>query len=351
MSKAYNLVEWWFLEAVIRKMGFDERWIRLVMMCVSLVHYAILINREPCGHITPTRGLRQGDLISPYLFLICAEALSSMVTKGNRDELLSRVPTSKKGPKISHLFFADDNLLFCRTTLAQRSNLSAILQIYEEASGQKMNNNKTSIFFSRNTPVGEKETILEFAGILATSRYEKYLGLPALVGCSRVKAFKSITERVWKRLQDWKLRFLSQAGKEILLKAVIQAIPSYCMSIFLLPKSLCSELNSLMTRFWWGHKEKDRKIAWLSWSKMGVPKDVWSGGCSKFQKSSYDDPDFLWVVEGMLEKCDEEEFQVFVVIVRRLWLRRNDFINEGSFTPLDDILMKARATIQEFHQA
>ena len=74
------------------------------------------------------------------------------------------------------------------------------------------------------------------------------------------------------RLQDWKLRFLSQAGKEILLKAVIQAIPSFCMSVFLLPKSLCVEINFLMTWFWWGHKEKNKKISWMSWSKMGVPK-------------------------------------------------------------------------------
>jgi dipeptide/tripeptide permease len=77
---------------------------------------------------------------------------------------------------------------------------------------------------------------------------------------------------VWKWLQDWKLHFLSQAGKEILLKVVIQAIPSFCMSVFFLPKLLCAWINSLMTRFWWGHKEKDKKISWMSWSKMGVPK-------------------------------------------------------------------------------
>ena len=127
-----------------------------------------------------------------------------------------------------------------------------------------MNTNKTAIFFSKNTPKVEKEVILEFAGIPTSSSSEKYLGLPTLVGRSQVKAFKSITERVRKWLQDWKLRFLSQAGKEILLKAVIQAIPSYCMSVFLFPKALCMEINSLMNRFWWGHEERDKKIAWLS---------------------------------------------------------------------------------------
>jgi hypothetical protein len=84
------------------------------------------------------------------------------------------------------------------------------------------------------------------SGILATQKYDKYLGLPTLVGKSRKQTFKSIKDRVQRRLGDWKLKFLSQARKEILLKAVIQAIPIYSMSIFLLPKGLCNELNSLM---------------------------------------------------------------------------------------------------------
>jgi ribonuclease HI len=273
MSKAYDRVEWRFLEGVMKKMGFEEGWIKLVMMCISSVKYSVIVNGDPCGQITPSRGIRQGDPISPYLFLLCAEALSSLVGQANRDGLLSGVPTSKRGPHISHLFFADDSLFFCRANIAQWSNLSAILRTYEGASGQKLNISKTAIFFSRNTPTAEKETILEFAGISTTNRYDTYLGLPAIVGRSRVKAFRSIVERVAKRLQDWKLRFLSQAGKEILLKAVVQAIPSYCMSVFLFPKTLSAEINSLMQRFWWGHKENDRRIPWISWSKMGRSKD------------------------------------------------------------------------------
>jgi ribonuclease HI len=274
MSKAYDRVEWRFLEAVMRKMGFRDGWIKLVMMCVTSVQYSVIVNGEPCGLFSPTRGLRQGDPISPYLFLICAEALSSMVTQANREGLLSGVPTSRRGPNISHLFFADDSVFFCRATLAQWSNLSAILHSYEVASGQKMNASKTAIFFSKNTPSAEKETIVEFAGISATNRYDRYLGLPALVGRSRTKAFRSIVEKVKKRLQDWKLRFLSQAGKEILVKAVVQAIPSYCMSVFLFPKTLSLEINSLMQGFWWGHKERDRRIPWMSWSKMGMSKTL-----------------------------------------------------------------------------
>jgi hypothetical protein len=98
------------------------------------------------------------------------------------------------------------------------------------------------------------------SGLQATQKYEKYLGLTTLVGKSRSKAFKNIKDRVWDWLQSWKVNFLSQAGKEVLLKAVIQAIPTYGMSVFLLPVTLCKEINRLMQRFWWGHKENNSKI-------------------------------------------------------------------------------------------
>ncbi|XP_059461959.1 uncharacterized protein LOC132190952 [Corylus avellana] len=129
-----------------------------------------------------------------------------------------------------------------------------------------------AIFFSNNTLSADKDQILELAGLPATQRYDTYLGLPALVDKSRTSAFRSIIDRVCKRLKDWKFKFLSQAGKEIILKAVIQATPTYCMSVFCLPKLLCSEINSLMQKFWWDQKENDKRIAWMSWSCMGHSK-------------------------------------------------------------------------------
>jgi hypothetical protein len=246
MSKAYDRVEWGFLEVVMAKMGFPARWIKLIMECVKTVSYAIVVNGNPVGCIKPSRGLRQGDPLSPYLFLICAEALSSMLTRAERNGVITGVPTSKKGPRISHLFFADDSLLFCKANSVEWRRLTRILDKYEAASGQKLNQDKTSIFFSRNTNREKREEIVRLSGLKAIDRFEKYLGLPTLVGKSRSKEFKSIQDRVWTWLQSWKVKFLSQAGKEILLKAVVQAIPLYSMSVFLLPMSLCKEINRMM---------------------------------------------------------------------------------------------------------
>jgi hypothetical protein len=273
MSKAYDRVEWDFLEAVMVKMGFAERWISLIMACVRSVTYSIVVNGVPVGNIKPTRGLRQGDSISPYLFLICAEALSAMLCKAESTGVIIGVPTSKRGPKLTHLFFADDSLLFCKANSVEWRRLTKILERYEEASGQKLNKDKTSIIFSRNTSQEKRDEISRLSGLCATQCYEKYLGLPTMVGRSWYNSFKSIKDRVWDRLNDWKVKFLSQAGKEILIKAVVQAIPTYCMSAFLLPNTLCKELNGFMQRFWWGHKENTSKIHWMSWERMGTAKE------------------------------------------------------------------------------
>jgi hypothetical protein len=106
--------------------------------------------------------------------------------------VLPGVPTSKKGPRLSHLFFADDSLLFYKASPMYWHRLTRILSTYEIASGQRLNQAKTSIFFSRNTSDVAKQEIIRLSGIPSTQRYDKYLGLPALVGKSRRQAFKSI---------------------------------------------------------------------------------------------------------------------------------------------------------------
>jgi hypothetical protein len=109
-------------------------------------------------------------------------------------------------------------------------------------------------------------------GVSTSQRYDKYLGLQALVGSSRVREFQNLTDRVGNRVSNWKTNFLSQARKEILLKAVVQAISIYSMSIFLLSWELCKKMNRLMQKFWRGYKDNDHKIHWMSWEQLGKEK-------------------------------------------------------------------------------
>ena len=136
----------------MEKLGFHEQWIRIVMTCVSSVTYAIRLNSQPCGMIIPTRGLRRGDPLSLYLFLLYAEGLSALLHKASLKNDLKGVAASARGPRISHLFFADDSLIFCKATEKEGVEVQRILQVKESSSGQQMNRNKMALFFSRNTP-------------------------------------------------------------------------------------------------------------------------------------------------------------------------------------------------------
>lgn len=180
----------------------------------------------------------------------------------------------KGGSHLTHLFFADDSLLFCRVSFMEWCNIHTILEVYERVSGHKINRKKTSIFFSLNTKREFQSHILSITSTSSTKFYEKYLGLSMIVGRNKICAFAGISGRVKKKLCSWKENFLSQLGKEILFKAVIQGIPTYSMSVFLLPKSLCKDLNALMNRFFWGHKEKETKMVWMSWERMEFSKNV-----------------------------------------------------------------------------
>ena len=189
MSKAFDRVEWGCLRDIMLKMGFDNKWVNLMMQCVTTVTYSIRLNGKPRGHIIPSRGLRQGDPISPFLFLFCAEGLSSLLKQATSTGSLKGVAACPHGPQISHLFFADDSIIFCQATLEDCSHLEQILETYEHASGQKMNREKTSLFFSRNTSQDLQEEIKQRFGAEVIQQHETYLGLPSLAGRSKKNTF------------------------------------------------------------------------------------------------------------------------------------------------------------------
>ncbi|KAL5570870.1 hypothetical protein UlMin_020467 [Ulmus minor] len=147
MAKAYDRVEWSFIREVLKKLGFSEGWIKKILDCVTSVYYSLLLNGEKVGCIRPSRGLRQGDPLSPYLFLLCAEGLSSLIHTFERTGQLQGMWCGTNGPTISHLFFADDSLLFIEATPASCYAIKEILLHYETASGQLVNYSKSAVCF------------------------------------------------------------------------------------------------------------------------------------------------------------------------------------------------------------
>ena len=135
ISKAYNRVEWAYFDAMMRKLGFAKRWIKLIMRCVTMVTYSVLINGEPRGRISPSRGLRQGDPISPYLFLLCSEGLSTMLKRKETVGRIKVVSVCCRAPLVSYLLFADNSIIFCRASVREGQRVMKVLADYEQELG------------------------------------------------------------------------------------------------------------------------------------------------------------------------------------------------------------------------
>ena len=160
-----------------------------------------MINGEPRGHIVPSRGLWQGDLLSPYIFLLCFEGLNGLINQAVRKGKIQGYSLCRNGPKISHLFFTDDSLLFCRARLKDVTTIQNILEVYETASSQQINKEKTTLFFGKSISDMAKNSIKELLGVSEIKQYEKYLGLPAVVGRNRRVSLNYIKDQVWNKLQ------------------------------------------------------------------------------------------------------------------------------------------------------
>ncbi|CAA7021924.1 unnamed protein product [Microthlaspi erraticum] len=249
MKKAYDRVEWEFIRLVLGRMGFHPKWIGWIMQCVSSVSFQIFINGSAKGHIKPTRGIRQGDPLSPYLFILCSEVLSGLCQQAQVNGKLEGVRVATRCPKVNHLLCADDTMFFCKSNEKTCESLKEILGKYEEASGQKINCQKSAITFSKKTPQATKRKVMNALGIKQEGGTGKYLGLPEAFGRRKKDLFNSVVDRIRQRALSWSSKLLSSAGKLVLLKSVLSAMPTYSMSCFKLPVNLCKRIQSVLTRF------------------------------------------------------------------------------------------------------
>lgn len=182
MSKAYDRVEWPLLRAIMLKLGFVERWVKLIMHCISIVQYFVLNQGDKIGPIVPKRGLHQGDPFSPYLFLLAAECFSALLRDFERKGKMRGISVARSAPTISHLFFVNDSYIFFKANLTESVNLKNLLNQYATASGQIINFNISSICFSGNVEEDMRERVNNTLGVSRGEGKGNYLGLPMVVG-------------------------------------------------------------------------------------------------------------------------------------------------------------------------
>ena len=143
---------------------------------------------------------------------------------------------------------------FFRASINGAEEVSHLLDAYCKASGQRINREKSSIFFSKGTPNIVKDAIKGYLSVPNESLSDKYLGMPTDVGHSKKGTFKYLSDRVWDKVKGWMSKCLSAGGKEVLIKSVAQAILVYLMSCFKIPRGLCDHIKSIIRKFWWGYK-------------------------------------------------------------------------------------------------
>ena len=221
--------------------------------CISTASFSVLINGSPAGFFQSSRGLRQGDPLSPYLFVIGMEALSCLINRAVDGNYLSGIKIANERGEdlsISHFFYADDTLIFCEDDLEQLKFLSWILMWFEAMSGLKINLTKSEII-----PIGPVNNLVELTSELGCnigSFPTSYLGLPLGAKHKALGVWDSIEERYWKRLAAWKTQYISKGGRITLIRSTLSSLPIYHLSLFRMPRKVCIRLERIQRQFLWG---------------------------------------------------------------------------------------------------
>ena len=272
LEKAYDKIEWSFIREVLMNANLPQNLISLIMSCVSSVSTSILFNGGNIEPIFQSRGIRQGDPLSPYFFIHCMEALGYLIDEKCKDKSWSPIKSSNNGVAFSHLFFADDLVLFAKADLVNCSTIRDVLDSFCARFGQSISESKSRVFFSLNVDVDTRESLCDILGFRSTPNLGKYLGFLLKHCGTNNEDLNFVLERVKQKLAGWKANLLSLAGRVVLIQASTSTIPTYIMQSTALPKKLLDNIDRVNQKFLWGSTEEAKKVHWVGWHKVTKSK-------------------------------------------------------------------------------
>ncbi|XP_073051335.1 uncharacterized protein [Primulina eburnea] len=282
MAKAYDRVQWPFLLSVLRHLGFSEPVVSLVSACISHCKFSVNINGTPAGFFASTRGLRQGDPLSPLLFIIGAEYLSRGL-----NSLFLRHPGLKFrsgcDTLISHLAYADVIIIFANGGARGMRCIKEFLWHYENCSGQLVNVAKSAIILPPRSPECLRTCLLRITGFAEGQLPLKYLGVPLFRGNRKSTLFEPLLMSVRKKLEGWESRTLSPGSRMTLLRSVLLSMPINLFQVIQPPLAVIEKLELIFNGFLWGSRTLEKKWHWARWSRACLPTQEGGLGCRRLK--------------------------------------------------------------------
>nr|GFB87173.1 RNA-directed DNA polymerase, eukaryota [Tanacetum cinerariifolium] len=279
-AKAYDSIRWDYLDDVLNSFGYGSKWRDWIWGSLSSGKASILVNGSPAKEFPLLCGLRQGDPLAPFLFLLVMESFYLAFSRAVDDGLFTGIQINSNG-LISHLFYADDAVFLGDWSTNNLKGILKILKCFSLLSGLSINLKKSHLL-----GIGLRDSIIsEEADSIGCSVLKtpfKYLGVMVGGAMSLVKSWDDTVAKLVKRLSKWKLKTLSIGGRLTLLKSVLGSSPIYNMSLFKVPKLVLNTMESLRRNFFNGSQEGEKKIAWVKWSKVLAPKKHGGLGVSSF---------------------------------------------------------------------
>ncbi|KAM0041794.1 putative RNA-directed DNA polymerase [Helianthus debilis subsp. tardiflorus] len=270
-DKAFDSVNWNYLDTVMGFMGFGVKWRSWVSSILISGKASILVNGSPTKEFKFQRGVKQGDPLSPYLFLIAIEGLNAMIKKAIKINVFKGISLPNQGPIVSHVLYADDAIFIGDWEVGNVLNLARILRCFHLTSGLKVNFFKSKVF---GVGVGEPEVkdMARFLRCEPGSLPFSFLGLPVATGMGRSVNWGPVLDRLKSRLNSWKASCLSFGGRLTLIKAVLGSLPLYFLSMFRAPNKVIEGMESIRRHFLWSGRDDYNKINWVAWRKVVMPK-------------------------------------------------------------------------------
>ncbi|GJS70212.1 RNA-directed DNA polymerase, eukaryota [Tanacetum coccineum] len=259
-EKAYDSVRWDFLDDILNFFGFGEKWCNWIQSCLRSSRGSIIINGSPTEEFQFFKGLKQGDPLSPFLFILIMESLHLSFQRVVDAGMFNGIKLSTS-LNISHMFYADDAVFVGQWCDGNITTLVHVLECFYRASGLRINMSKSKIM-GVHVDSDKVKCVASKLGCLILKTPFSYLGSKVGGSMSRVHAWTEVVDRVKNRLSKWKMKALSIGGRLTLLKSVLGSMPIFHMSIFRAPLSVLRTLESIRSHFFNGHDLNSKKASW-----------------------------------------------------------------------------------------